>query len=435
MKNIKVNLISLGCEKNLVDSETILGMISCKAEIVDNIKKADLIIINTCGFINPAKEEAINTIFDSIQEKRKDAKVVVTGCLVQRYLDDLKREIPEVDLWIPLRDYHRFGELLSNLLNDDSYKALYIENNNRVISTPKHLAYVKISDGCNNCCTYCAIPLIRGSFRSFKEEEIITEVKYLVKTGRKEICLISQDLTKYGIDLPDTSLASLLKKIVAIPGDYHLRLLYLYPDEITDELITVIKENEKIYNYFDIPIQHASNKLLKWMNRRGTKEEIKALINKIRKEIPEAVIRTTIIVGFPHESEKDFNELLEFIKEVKFEHLGAFTYSKEEDTKAYLMTNQVAKRIKEERYNKLLETQKWISLEQNKKHLNKIYPCIIEKYDEDTKTYRGRNYSFAPDDIDGEIIIGSTEKLEIGNIYNCKITDIEFYDLKAEVVK
>ena len=351
MKKIKVGLISLGCEKNLVDSEMILGLCEkCNFEIETDLNIVDIIIINTCGFITSAKQEAINTIFEALDYQENGTKIVVTGCLVQRYLDDLKREIPEVDLYIPIKDYYRFGELIAKLMDDKQYSNFCLQANQRVLSTPKHLAYLKISEGCNNNCAYCAIPLIRGKFVSKPVDEIIMEFKYLISTGRKEICLISQDLTKYGIDLDNMSLAKLLQKLVLIEGDYKIRLLYLYPDEITDELIQVVKENNKILPYFDIPVQHGSDKILKWMGRRGNANFINGLITKIRNEIPESVIRTTLIVGFPHESEKDFEILKEFIKLNKFDHLGAFTYSKEEDTKSFNMSCQVSEKIKQRRY-------------------------------------------------------------------------------------
>lgn len=434
MKKIKVGLISLGCEKNLVDSEMILGLCEkCNFEIETDLNIVDIIIINTCGFITSAKQEAINTIFEALDYQENGTKIVVTGCLVQRYLDDLKREIPEVDLYIPIKDYYRFGELIAKLMDDKQYSNFCLQANQRVLSTPKHLAYLKISEGCNNNCAYCAIPLIRGKFVSKPVDEIIMEFKYLISTGRKEICLISQDLTKYGIDLDNMSLAKLLQKLVLIEGDYKIRLLYLYPDEITDELIQVVKENNKILPYFDIPVQHGSDKILKWMGRRGNANFINGLITKIRNEIPESVIRTTLIVGFPHESEKDFEILKEFIKLNKFDHLGAFTYSKEEDTKSFNMSCQVSEKIKQRRYDEIMEIQKWISLDQNRKYLNKTYECIIESYDEENDYYIGRGYMYAPDDIDGSIIIRSKNKLNLYESYNVYIDDVDFFDIYGKV--
>lgn len=437
MEKLKIGLVSLGCEKNLVDSEMILGLFKkMDVEIMTDLDKANAIIINTCGFIASAKKEALSTIFDSLEYKeRNNAKIIVTGCLVQRYLDELKEMIPEVDLFIPIRDYNHFGDLIVNLFSDKRYQNQCLSFEERVLSTPKHLAYLKISEGCNNCCAYCAIPLIRGSFVSRSEEDIISEFKYLISTGRHEICLISQDLTKYGIDLENVTLASLLKKLVKIEGDYVIRLLYLYPDEITDELIEVVRDNPKILNYFDIPIQHASNKVLKWMGRRGDKEFLNQLLDKIKRMIPDVVLRTTVMLGFPHESKKDFEELKEFIKRNKFDHLGGFTYSKEENTKGYSMNMQVKESIKKERLDEIMEIQKWISLEQNKKYLNNIYDCIIESFSEDDNAYYARGYMYAPDDIDGEIIIKTNKLLEISKKYKCKIVDVDFYDIFGEIIE
>ena len=435
MKDLKIGLISLGCEKNLVDSEMILGLFKkANVEIVTDLSKANAIIINTCGFIESAKKEAIDTIFEALDYQENGAKIIVTGCLVQRYLEDLKKAIPEVDLYVPIRDYNHFGDLIMNLFNDNTFQNQCLSFDNRVLSTPPHLAYLKISEGCNNCCAYCAIPLIRGGFVSRPQEEIITEFKYLVSTGRKEICLISQDLTKYGIDLKDMSLAKLLKELVKIDGDYVIRLLYLYPDEITDELIDVVKNNDKILNYFDIPVQHASDKVLKWMGRRGNEELINNLLDKIRKEIPDVVLRTTVMVGFPHESEKDFEILKQFIKRNKFDHLGAFTYSREENTKAYKMNMQVPQKVKEKRLDEVMEVQKWISYNQNKKYLNKVYDCIVESFDSENNQYYGRGYMHAPDDIDGEIIIKTFKDLIISKKYKVKIIDTDFFDIYGEII-
>lgn len=434
MEKLRICLISLGCEKNLVDSEMILGFFEKnEAEITLDINDANVIVINTCGFITSAKQEAINTIFEALDYQENKAKIIVTGCLAQRYLDDLKKEIPEVDLYIPIRDYNNFGNLVKELFNDSKYENQSLNMHNRLLSTPPHLAYLKISEGCNNCCAYCAIPLIRGSFVSRSLEDIVLEFKYLVNSGRKEICLISQDLTKYGIDI-NLTLDYLLKELVKVEGDYKIRMLYLYPDEITDELIKVVKENDKILPYFDIPVQHGSDKILKWMNRRGNQEFINSLIKKIRNEIPNCVIRTTLIVGFPHESEKDFNILKEFIKLNKFDHLGCFTYSKEEGTTSYKMNNQVPEALKEKRMSEIMEIQRWISLNQNKKYLNNIYDCIIESYDEENDNYYGRGYMYAPDDIDGTIIIKSNNKLDLYKTYKVKIVDVDFFDIFGEIV-
>lgn len=440
MRTYKVANISLGCEKNLVDSEMIMGGLSdADFVITTELDEADIIIINTCGFITSSKEESINTIIDCLDYKENGAKIVCTGCLVQRYLDDLKKEIPEVDLWIPIKDYYRFGELLSSLFTDE-IKDVKVKMESRLISTPPYMAYVRVSDGCNNRCTYCAIPLIRGDFKSRKQEDIVLEVQDLVKNGYKEINLISQDLTNYGYDIrrdtgKNVTLVTLLKEIVKIPEIKWIRMLYLYPDEITDELIEFVSNNSKILPYFDIPIQHASDKILKWMNRRGNQDFIENLINKIRSSIPHAIIRSTLIVGFPHESEKDFQILKDFIKKIKFNHLGAFTYSKEEDTLSYNMNNQVPEKVKNERLSEIMEIQRFISLDQNKKFLNNKYECVIESYDEETNKFYGRSYAFAPDDIDGEVIIDYDEEIELGKFYDVLIYDVDFYDIFGKVIK
>ena len=320
----KVALISLGCAKNLVDSENILGLLlKNHYQIVSNKDEADILIINTCGFIEASKRESIDVILDNINQKQK---VVVTGCLVNRYIDELKKEIPEVDLWIPIRDYPRFNVLLKTLDNDiTNYEGL--NDDYRLVSTGTYSAYLKIGEGCSNCCSYCAIPLIRGPYVSRPFESVINEAKKLAKDGYKELIVLEQDTTRYGLDLKEKkTIVDLLKELIAIDGLEYVRLLYLYPDEITDELIDLIANEEKLTPYFDIPIQHSEDKILKAMNRRGDKNYLINLFNKIRNKIPHAIIRTTIMVGFPGETNKEFNNLMKFIEQIKFDHLGAFKY-------------------------------------------------------------------------------------------------------------
>ena len=443
--NIKISLVSLGCEKNLVDSELILGLLEKNKYVIESdALKSDGVIINTCGFINDAKTEALDNIFyyldlkEQFKKENKDYKVIVSGCLAQRYYDDLKNNplLKDVDLFIPIKDYFKIGRLINDLFDvKEESRCESLDFNNRIYSSKdKRLAYVRISDGCNNRCTYCAIPLIRGDFKSRKQEEIITEVKKLVKDGFYEICLISQDLTNYGYDIND-SLANLVRALDSIEGDFVIRLLYLYPDEITDELIDVVKESKHVLHYFDIPLQHASNKILKLMHRRGKKEEVIKIINLIREKMSDACIRTTMMVGFPHESDKDFLELIEFIKEYKFNHLGAFMYSKEENTISYDYTMQVSKKIKLDRYNKLMDAQKWISLKKNEEFIGVILKCIIEDYNDEEDLYLARSYLQAPDDIDGALYIQSDEILKIGGVYDCIITDVDFYDMKGKILK
>lgn len=431
---MKLGMISLGCAKNLVDSELFLGLCTkYNLEITNNIEEADIITINTCGFIDKAKEESLDTIYEILKykETNKNLKVIVMGCLVQRYLDELKKEIPEVDYFIPIKDYQKLDDIFMLLTRSSSHHELSYTN--RIISTGNYSCYLRIGDGCSNCCSYCAIPLIRGPYRSRNLDDIIHEAKYLASKGIKDLTLISQDTSKYGSDLENTTLADLLESIAKLNMFKTIRVLYMYPDEITDEIISCFKKYDSIVNYFDIPIQHASNKLLKAMNRRGSKELIENLINKIRKEIPDAIIRTTVIVGFPGETRKDFEELKDFIQKIKFERLGAFTYSDEEDTKGYEMDKKVTQRTKDKRYNELLEIQNQIALDYNQSRVGKIYEVIVEDYDEEVLMFRTRSYAEAPDDADGYIYVPGD--LKPGTYIKVKIIAPYDYDLIGEIVE
>lgn len=430
---MKLGMISLGCAKNLVDSELFLGLCTkYNIEITNDITEADIITINTCGFIDKAKEESLDTIMEivKIKEENKNLKIIVMGCLVQRYLKDLQKEIPEVDYFIPIRDYNKLDDIFMLLTSSSSHHELSYTN--RIISTGNTSCYVRIGDGCDNRCSYCAIPLIRGSYRSRPSEDILNEVKYLAKKGIKDITLISQDTSKYGIDLNNYNLANLLDDIANLHLFKTIRVLYLYPDEVTDEIINVFKKHEEIVNYFDIPIQHASNKLLKAMNRRGSKELIESLINKIRENIPDAVIRTTIIVGFPGETKEDFEILKDFIKKMKFERLGAFTYSDEENTKGYTMDHKVTPRTMNKRYNELLEIQKEIALEYNESRIGQTLEVLVEEYDEEILMFKTRSYAEAPDDADGYIYVPGD--LQVGDYVKIKITATYDYDLIGEII-
>lgn len=431
---MKLGMISLGCAKNLVDSELFLGLCTkYNLEITNNIEEADIITINTCGFIDKAKEESLDTIYEILKykETNKNLKVIVMGCLVQRYLDELKKEIPEVDYFIPIKDYQKLDDIFMLLTRSSSHHELSYTN--RIISTGNYSCYLRIGDGCSNCCSYCAIPLIRGPYRSRNLDDIIHEAKYLASKGIKDLTLISQDTSKYGSDLENTTLANLLESIAKLNMFKTIRVLYMYPDEITDEIISCFKKYDSIVNYFDIPIQHASNKLLKAMNRRGSKELIENLINKIRKEIPDAIIRTTVIVGFPGETRKDFEELKDFIQKIKFERLGAFTYSDEEDTKGYEMDKKVTQRTKDKRYNELLEIQNQIALDFNQSRVGKIYEVIVEDYDDEVLMFRTRSYAEAPDDADGYIYVPGD--LKPGTYIKVKIIAPYDYDLIGEIVE
>ena len=430
---MKLGLISLGCAKNRIDSELFLGVAKqYQLELTSSLEDADIIIINTCGFIESAKQEAIDTILEVCDYKNK--KIVVMGCLVERYQQSLEESIPEVDFYFPIRDYENIDELFKKLINSNlSYKMDYTK---RVLTTSNHSVYLRIAEGCDNKCAYCAIPLIRGKFKSRDFDSLIEEAKVLVNNGAKEITLIAQDTTRYGTDFKNNDhrrLEHLLREISNIEGVEWVRVLYLYPDEITKEILLEIKNNLKVAKYFDIPIQHASNKMLKAMNRRGSKELIKEHIKYIRNFIPEAIIRTTLITGFPTEEEKDFIEMLELVKDTKFERLGCFTFSNEEDTASYDMYPKVNKRTANRRYNAIMKEQNKISYEFNMSLIGKHYNCIIDDYDFDKFAYIGRNYMYAPDDVDGCIYIYSPIELEIGSIVNVEIIDANSYDLEARL--
>ena len=426
----KVGIVSLGCSKNLVDSENILGLLDkCNYKIVNSADEADIIIINTCGFINSSKKESIDTILEFID---KGKKVVVTGCLVERYYDDLVKEIPEVDLFLPIRDYPRFNELLSSIdpeLNDNSG----VSDEYRVISTGKFSAYLKIGEGCSNHCAYCAIPLIRGEFASRNMDSIIKEAKKLAKDGYKEIIVLQQDTTKYGVDLHNgENIVKLLKELLKITEFDYIRLLYLYPDEITDELIELMGKEERLTPYFDVPIQHSETKILRSMNRRGGKKELLNLFKKIRDKVPNAILRTTVMVGFPGETKKDFDNLKEFIQTIKFDHLGAFKYSREENTPAYNYPHQVRESTKEKRLQEIMKLQQKISYNKNKQHIGAIMNGLV--IGKEKNLYLLRSYFNAPDDIDGKIYFKTSKNHELGDKVSVKITDSFIYDLLGEEV-
>ena len=428
----KVALISLGCAKNLVDSENILGFLinQNQYQIVNKKEEADILIINTCGFIEASKKESIDVILDNIGGPQK---VVVTGCLVNRYLEELKKEIPEVDLWIPIRDYGRFNQLLSKLDKDiTNFEGL--NDDYRLVSTSSYSAYLKIGEGCSNCCSYCAIPLIRGPYVSRPYESIINEAKKLAIEGYKELIVLEQDTTRYGLDLKEKkTIVDLLKGLLEIKELAYIRLLYLYPDEITDDLIDLIAKEPRLTPYFDIPIQHSEDRILKMMNRRGDKNYLKALFTKIRNKIPEAILRTTIMVGFPGETEADFNHLLQFVEEVKFDHLGAFKYSKEEGTTSYHYPHQVQERTKQKRLDALMSLQQKISYDLNKRHIGEIMNGLV--VGKENGYYLLRSYFNAPDDVDGKILFSSKKELKEGTIVKVKILESYVYDLYGEMVE
>lgn len=431
---MKVGFVSLGCAKNLVDSENIIGLFDDPYfEYEADLKKCDAIVINTCGFILSAKQEAIDTILDIAEYKNdKLKKLIVTGCFVQRYFEDCVKEFPEVDLFIKIEDYHKMPEMLSKLF-DHKFTNSY--GKNRKMANNSYTAYLKISDGCDNRCTYCAIPLIRGNCRSYPIEDLVAEAKKLLETGVKELNVVAQDTTYYGHDIyGHFALKELIHELDKLDFKW-IRILYMYPDEIEEELLIEMSKCKRVLPYFDIPVQYGDDEILKLMNRRGTVKLIKDKIALIRKYFKDAIIRTTLIVGFPHEKESSFENTLDMVKHIEFDSLGAFTYSPEEDTKAYDMDEQVDEDLKNERYEKLMLVQQEIIDKKNKNRVGQVYETLIERYESLFNRYIGRSYMSAPDGIDGVIYIKSDDELKIGDFYKVEITDHKNYDLIGRIVE
>ena len=434
---MNVGFVHLGCSKNLVDTEMAIGLFKENGyKIVNNEEEADVLVINTCGFIGPAKEEAINTILEMAEYKKKRCKyLIVMGCLVERYKEELSKAIPEVDLWIKYSSYSTIWEQIETILKSEKENKNNLDFLDRVITTGNNFAYLRIAEGCSNFCTYCAIPKIRGPFVSRKMEEVIEEAKKLVNEGYEELIIIAQDTTKYGIDIyGESKLAELLKELCKIEKLKWIRFLYAYPETITDELIEVVKNEDKICKYFDIPIQHISNSVLKRMNRKSNGETIRTLIKRLRKEIPGVVIRTTVMVGFPGETKEDFEELYDFVKEARFERLGAFSFSKEEGTPAEKLKAQIHPMTKKSRYNKIMSLQQKIASETQQEMVGKELEVLIETKTFDGKYYVGRSYREVPD-IDGLIYIEMVDKALEGKFVKCKITKASGYDLIGKIVK
>ena len=433
---MNVGFISLGCSKNLVDTEMFIGLFEKeKFNIVNNPKDAEIIVINTCGFIESAKEEAINTILEMAQYKEngKCKYLIATGCLVKRYKKELEKAIPEVDLFVSVDEYDSLWEKVEKLIGIQRKSKNTMDYLDRVVSTGKATAYLKIAEGCSNNCTYCAIPSIRGKYVSRPMGAVLREAQRLAEMGYKEIIVIAQDTTKYGIDLyGEPKLAELLEKLCKLDGPQWIRFLYAYPESITDELIQVVKNNDKICNYFDIPLQHFSNKVLKRMNRKNDSESIEHLMNKIRKEIPDCIIRTTFIVGFPGETENDFNELYKFIKRTKFEKLGVFKYSKEDGTPASRLKDQIHYKTKQKRWNLIMKEQEEISRQKLQDKIGNIYDAIVDSVTDDGKYIIARSYMDIPDE-DGVIYIKNTKSVSVGDFIKCKIIDFKNYDLVGEL--
>ncbi|MDO4500701.1 MAG: 30S ribosomal protein S12 methylthiotransferase RimO [Erysipelotrichaceae bacterium] len=426
---MKIGFISLGCAKNLVDSEHIIGLFDDPFfEIEKDPKKCEAILINTCGFIESAKTESINTILEMAELKEDKLKyLIVTGCLTQRYYDELLKEFPEVDLFVSIKDYPLLAQKLSKLFNHE-FNTSY--GKNRKMITNSYSAYLKIGDGCNNRCAYCAIPIIRGNYYSFPQEEVVNEAKRLLSIGVKELNVVAQDTTTYGSDI-NFSLANLLRELDELDFKW-IRVLYMYPDEITDELLEVMKNSKRILPYFDIPVQYGDDMMLKKMNRRGSVELIYERVNHIRDMFPDATIRTTLIIGFPYETEEAFNNTLKMVEDLKFDSLGAFTYSREEDTAAYDYP-QVAEEDANRRYDILMSKQQEIIFKKNEEKIGQSYEILIERYESIFKRYVGRSIMSAPDGVDGVVYLKTDEEFKPGDFVKVKITDTKGYDLIAEL--
>lgn len=440
MNKYKIGLVSLGCDKNRVDSEIVLSKLSGNYDVINDAKDADIIIVNTCGFIESSKQESIDTILDMAKYKENsNCKILVaTGCLTQRYGKDIAELIPEIDLVLGVNDYDKLENLISQKLgnNEVNHEIQYSDSNinegARILTTGKSTAYIRVSEGCSNNCSYCIIPKIRGTYRSRKMESIIEEATLLATSGVKELIIIAQDTTRYGIDIyKKKTLHVLLNELSKITGLEWIRVLYCYPEEIYDELIEEIAVNDKICKYLDIPIQHISNNILKAMRRRTKKEVITEKINQLRRRIPNLVLRTSIIVGFPGETEEDFNELKEFITETKIDKLGVFKYSQEEDTDAALLENQIDEETKALREDELMLLQQKVSKKLNRSKVGKVFKVLLE--DKEEEDYVGRSFEMAPE-IDGEIFINCDRILNIGEFIDVKIIDSLEYDLVGVVL-
>ncbi len=440
--NKKIGIVSLGCPKNLVDSEIMLCMLKhADYEIVNNKENADILIVNTCGFIESAQQESINTILEMAEEKNRSCELlIVTGCMAERYKEKILEQIPEVDAVLGTGNYKEIADVINRAYQGEKVVAYgrlsetdYLDEE-RVISSSRHSVYLKISEGCDNRCTYCIIPYLRGAYRSRKIEALVNEAKLLAKNGARELILVAQDTTRYGIDLYGKKmLPELIREISKIEDIEWVRLLYCYPEEIDDELIDEIASNPKVCRYMDIPVQHASDRILKLMGRRGTSAEIKEALNKLRNKVSGMVLRTSLIVGFPDETEEDFQQLVDFVNQYKFDRLGVFTYSKEEGTPAAKMKNQISKSIKLKRQKTILEHQNSISAEINGKRVGKVYKAIVDGIADDGIFYYGRTYAEAPE-IDGLVYFTCSEPLNIGCFVDVKILNSEDYDLIGEVI-
>ncbi|MBQ8164725.1 MAG: 30S ribosomal protein S12 methylthiotransferase RimO [Clostridia bacterium] len=443
-ETISVGMISLGCAKNRVDSEIMLGLLrGSDYKITADPSLADVIVINTCGFIESAKQEAIDTILEMAEYKTtgKCKKLIVTGCLSERYAKEIEEALPEVDAIIGIGGYDRICEAIET---DSENKYVYTEknhsieylNSDRILTTPSGSAYLKVAEGCDNRCAYCAIPSIRGPFRSRSLDDILHEAKTLSESGIKELVIVAQDTTRYGKDLSESGepmLGVLLRKLNEIENIRWIRLLYLYPDEITEDVFSALKECEKVLPYIDLPLQHVSDSVLSRMNRRGSGTLIRDIIKRFRSQLPGCVIRTSLITGFPGETEDDHKELAAFLEEMQLDRVGIFTYSKEHGTEAYKMKPQIKKSIKEKRYDELMSIQRVISQRKNTERIGKIYDVLVEDIADDGLFYIGRSYAEAPEE-DGNIYFTANDEISIGDIVKVRILIAEDYDLTGEQV-
>ncbi len=438
----KIGFVSLGCSKNLVDTEVMLHkLISAGYEITPEDTEADIVIVNTCGFIGDAKQESIDNILDIawLKENKSLRGIIATGCMVQRYGEEVLRELPEVDAIVGVGSLDRIVDAVRAVERGERFLALDDPGTSplggdRVLTTPEHMAYLKIAEGCDNRCTYCAIPLIRGGFRSRPIEELVKEAQGLEELGVKELCLIAQDTTRYGLDLyGEYRLADLVRAITENTGIPWIRLLYCYPDKITDALIAELRDNPRLVKYMDIPIQHISDRILRAMNRHGDGATIREAIARLRAAVPGITLRTTVIVGFPGETEVEFSELCEFVKEARFDRFGAFTYSPEEDTPAATLPDQIEEQEKQDRYDTVMATQLPIAEEKNARKVGAELTVLCEGFDPVAETHYGRSEADAPD-VDGKIYFSAPSRLDAGEFYRVKIEEALDYDLLGRVI-
>lgn len=438
--NEKVSVVTLGCEKNLVDSEIMSGLIHQRGyALVDKPEDATVVIVNTCGFIDAAKEESVNTILNlaELKETAKLKALIVSGCLTQRYKEELMKEMPEIDGIVGTGDFLKINDIIDEALG--GRKPVYVgnpvftyeENHPRRLSTPRHTAYLKIAEGCDNACTFCSIPIMRGKFRSRSIESVVAEAKQLADQGVREISLIAQDSTNYGTDLYDGfKLPELLNRVSEVPGIEWVRLHYAYPGFFTDELIDVFANNPKVCKYIDMPLQHSEDRILKRMRRPGRQRDVRELVARIRERVPDVAIRTSMIVGFPGETEEDFENLCAFVREMKFDRLGVFAYSREEDTPAHRLPDHLPDEVKQHRAHTLMEVQREVAQENSGKYVGRTIDVLVERYDGRSDVYIGRSQYDAPE-VDGEVYITGCQA-EIGEIRKVRITHAYEYDLSGE---